>query len=111
MMYTIKITPGELVDKQTILLVKKDRGLEVDLIEQEFGGEFVKNIKELLYAVNNQLFDLENAAREKIAANVFDYNYIEICKSITILNDKRHEYKQLIDQHLGYKSEVKKYAR
>lgn len=108
---------GELVDKATILHIKSERIKEPEKlknINKEFGllsdamasaGIEQKSQEyQRLYEINNRLWDIEDAIRQKEADKSFDRQFIEIARSVYFNNDKRAEVKREIN--LKYGSEL-----
>lgn len=108
---------GELVDKATILHIKSERikeGEKLKNINKEFGllsdamasaGIEQKSQEyQRLYEINNRLWDIEDAIRQKEADKSFDRQFIEIARSVYFNNDKRAEVKREIN--LKYGSEL-----
>jgi hypothetical protein len=103
---------GELIDKVTILEIKKTQMSDADAIfnvcrELAALSEIVKraidsqprlqNLKELLFAVNRQLWDIEDAIRQKESTKSFDAGFIELARSVYKTNDQRAALKREIN--------------
>ncbi len=113
----IDVSMGELVDKATILHIKSERIKEPEKlknINKEFGllrdamasaGIEQKSQEyQRLYEINNRLWDIEDAIRQKEADKSFDRQFIGIARSVYFNNDKRAEVKREIN--LKYGSEL-----
>lgn len=121
-LYT-EVAIGELVDKITILQIKKERindvkklrniiaeleTLEATLsdvqknldLPAEQMGSLVFFTHEL-YEVNKKLWDIEDAIRDKELSQEFDDIFIQLARSVYITNDKRCEIKRAINNLLG----------
>lgn len=107
---------GEIIDKVTILKIKKEKATrqeqlsniskELDIIESE--NPLVKNNDELfiqLSNINKTLWDLEDNIRHKSRKKEFDETYIQYAEQIHIQNDKRYQIKNQINHK--YKSFLK----
>jgi len=110
---TISISPGELLDKISILelkLLKIDDQTKLDNIMAEFDylnpsvvklfEEFKQPIKEKyleLSKVNGKLWDIEDSIRLKEKKKEFDQEFIELARSVYIQNDKRSTIKKFIN--------------
>lgn len=110
----IEVSVGEMVDKVTILEIKleriKDPGKianvrrEYDLLSvalKEAGilrdsAEFRK-----LKAINQELWDIEDRIRAKERAGQFDAEFIELARSVYLVNDRRSEVKRGINLAAG----------
>ena len=112
----VPISPGELLDKITILRIKRvrilDAGklanvkLELALLEQtwrECGGatQEVTLEERALQNVNERLWDIEDRIRDKEAKQSFDRDFIELARSVYVANDERAAIKRRINTQLG----------
>lgn len=111
----VPISPGELLDKITILRIKAARigapdklanvRLELDLLQKTWqascGGADVGADERALQAVNERLWDIEDRIREKEARKAFDAQFIELARSVYIENDQRAALKKRINLALG----------
>jgi hypothetical protein len=112
----VPVSPGELIDKITILSIKqekiKDSGKLHHIINEiESLAEFLDPLKELLAdydiffnslrAINYQLWDIEDDLRLKEASQCFDKEFIEKARLVYKTNDKRAALKLQINQILG----------
>lgn len=110
----IEVSVGEIVDKLSILQIKKNNIIdEVKLqnIIKEFN--YLENIvfNELkiekedfdnLITINEKLWDIEDKIRDKEKNKRFDNEFIELARSVYYTNDQRAEIKKHIN--LKYKS-------
>jgi Family of unknown function (DUF6165) len=111
----VPISPGELLDKITILRIKVARiqdaaklanvRLELSLLEQTWADagatENVATEEHALQAVNERLWDIEDRIRDKEARQTFDRDFIELARSVYVCNDERAAIKKRINQQLG----------
>jgi hypothetical protein len=112
----VPISPGELLDKITILRIKVARiqdaaklanvKLELTLLEQTWkdsgcATQAVTPDEHALQAVNEQLWDIEDRIRDKEAKQTFDRDFIELARSVYVCNDERAAVKKRINQQLG----------
>lgn len=111
----VPISPGELLDKITILRIKAERiqdptklanvRLELQLLERTWrdacGTADVATEERALQAVNERLWDIEDRIRAKEAARAFDAGFIELARSVYIENDERAAVKKRINLALG----------
>ena len=105
-----EISNGELVDKVTILSIKRNKiksPEKLKNIEKEFNtlyqnmtglgiDEESPEYQELLQ-VNQILWDVEDELRKKEAAQTFDDEFIELARKVYFTNDKRAEIKRRIN--------------
>ena len=111
----VPISPGELLDKITILRIKSARmtdaaklanvRLELSLLEQTWreavGSADVAEDERGLQAVNERLWDIEDDIRDKERAQAFDARFIELARSVYIENDERAAIKKRVNVKLG----------
>jgi hypothetical protein len=111
----VPISPGELLDKITILRIKSARmadaakvanvRLELSLLEQTWreavGSADVADDERALQAVNERLWVIEDDIRDKERAQAFDARFIELARSVYIENDERAAIKKRINLKLG----------
>lgn len=111
----IEISIGEIVDKLSILQIKKDN------INDESKLINIKNeylyLHEIVFAnlnvniddytfllnINKQLWNIEDQIRIKEKKQEFDNEFIELARSVYITNDKRAELKREINIKYGSK--------
>lgn len=105
----IEVSIGEIVDKLSILQIKKENISEVDKlynINNEFN--YLHNIvfNELkidekdynyLLIINKILWDIEDHIRKKEKENSFDNEFIDLARNVYITNDKRSIIKKEIN--------------
>ncbi|HEV2917433.1 MAG TPA: DUF6165 family protein [Candidatus Babeliales bacterium] len=126
----VEISLGELIDKITILEIKKERFInpnKVRNVETELSllkrilqkiiahnPHFEKTILELkeeLREINEIMWDIENFTRSKEEQKTFDEDFIEAARAVYLNNDDRAEVKAIINKLLSsYIIEEKEYA-
>jgi hypothetical protein len=112
----VPISPGELLDKITILRIKVARiqeaaklanvKLELALLEETWkqsGGAShdVALEERALQNINERLWDIEDRIRDKEARQTFDRDFIELARSVYLYNDERAAIKKRINLALG----------
>jgi hypothetical protein len=109
----IEVSIGEIVDKLTILRIKKnnitDEGKLFNVItEYDYLYDVVFNQLKIesddfytLLLVNERLWDIEDLIRDKERDKVFDSKFIELARSVYVTNDKRAELKKEINLKYG----------
>ena len=123
---SVPVSPGELLDKITILEIKAERmteaeklrnvKAELDLLiqvwqESSVDNDAVMSLKQILKATNQALWDIEDKIRIKESGKEFDQEFIDLARSVYIQNDKRAATKKEINALLGSKiMEEKSYA-
>jgi Family of unknown function (DUF6165) len=111
----VPISPGELLDKITILRIKQARILdagklanvkvELALLEQTWrdcGGAAhdLAQDERALQDVNERLWDIEDRIRDKEAKQSFDRDFIELARAVYVCNDERAAIKKRVNLQL-----------
>ncbi|MDG2348198.1 MAG: DUF6165 family protein [Gammaproteobacteria bacterium] len=119
-----EISVGELIDKITILqikdkfiqgpnriIVQKELSILTDaLMTQVLVDETVQTFTNELKAVNQSLWDIEDAIRICEKQKDFGDTFIELARSVYKTNDRRADLKKKINVHVGSNiAEVKSY--
>lgn len=123
----VPISPGELLDKITILRIKAARisdadkranvQLELRLLEGTWrdsgcAAADLASDERALEDVNERLWVIEDRIREKEAAQAFDAEFIELARSVYVSNDERAAIKKRVNLRLGSRIvEEKSYQR
>jgi hypothetical protein len=111
----IEVSTGEVADKISILLIKKEKITDVDKLEnikkelssliEHFPAEIlIDKLYSLLCAVNLSLWEIEDAIREKERLGEFDNEFIELARQVYITNDSRAALKMRIN--IMYNSDI-----
>ena len=106
----VPISLGELIDKITILEIKKlnmtgiklkNVNKELQLLKsiiQDLNLKIDINLINDLKNINNKLWEIEDRIRIKDSLQIFDEEFIELAKAIYMENDKRAAVKKEINQ-------------
>ena len=111
-MITAPISVGELIDKLSILQVKKRKIIEdqkLEYINKEFemlynlsagylNHQEIENSFHELVEVNSTLWDVEDKLREYEKIKSFPQHFIELARKVYYTNDKRFEIKNKINE-------------
>jgi hypothetical protein len=112
----VPLSPGELLDKITILRIKVARiqdaaklanvKRELALLEQTWKDSVapandVALDERALENVNERLWDIEDRIRDKEALQTFDREFIELARAVYVCNDERAAIKKRINLQLG----------
>jgi Family of unknown function (DUF6165) len=113
---TVEISPGELIDKITILTLKHERianpdkrrrvAVELAMLEAARdraipASQDLTNLTADLGAVNLALWEVEDALRLAERERDFGPRFIELARSVYTLNDRRASLKHAINGRLG----------
>jgi len=122
----INISVGELIDKITILQIKKEKikdsekvkivSHELELLENSLNSfekskkNELENLMTELKKINQKLWIIEDDIRLLEKNKKFDDDFIELARSVYITNDKRFEIKNKINRLFSSNiEEVKSY--
>ena len=112
----VPVSPGELLDKITILRIKSRRmtdpakvanvRLELHALEEtwsasEYARMDVAADVAALLAVNERLWVIEDDIRDKERAQAFDAEFIRLARAVYFENDERAAIKRRINTALG----------
>ena len=116
---------GELADRISILEIKKQKikdKVKLQHINHELNSlrelvraqglhEMEKFIKELIM-VNEKLWDVEDAIRQKDKLQDFGAEFVSLARQVYVYNDQRFALKDTINAHFGSEIiEVKSYEK
>lgn len=108
----IEVSIGEVVDKWTILSIKflnitdkdklKNITKERNYLNMEISPEILHDpLTDQLLVVNQNLWDVEDRLRDCERNKVFDEHFVQLARSVYILNDKRAHIKKEINIKYG----------
>ena len=111
-----EISAGELIDKITILEIKKEKIKEkeklvevekelksLNLTKEKFitNNNSISNYKNEIKDININLWDVENAKRAAEKKQEFGEEFISLARNVYKLNDERAKIKLAINNELG----------
>ena len=111
-MILVEVSIGEILDKLTILAIKKQKisdpqklvhiEKEYDILEEKskqyLNSEEVKNVFEELIEVNSKLWVIEDDLRDLESQKRFDEEFVEKARLVYMTNDHRFVLKNRINQ-------------
>lgn len=112
----VPVSPGEVLDKITILEIKSERISDPDKVanvrrELELLGsvwrqyveqdETVSRIHAELKTINEALWKIEDDIRDKERVREFDQDFIDLARSVYVTNDQRANAKKELNLYLG----------
>ena len=120
-----EISAGELIDKITILEIKKDKisdreklsqvekelvSLKETLKKSISDQDLILNLKKDLKDINSKLWEIEDGKRNAEKNNDFGKKFVELARNVYKFNDERAKIKLKINNLLGSRiKEVKSY--
>ena len=112
----VPVSPGEVLDKITILEIKSERiedaqklanvRVELELLRSTWAerideDDTIRELHTQLKEINETLWEIEDDIRDKERAKEFDERFIELARSVYFTNDRRSEVKKKLNLHLG----------
>ncbi|MBT8040997.1 MAG: hypothetical protein HKO85_10915 [Xanthomonadales bacterium] len=112
----VPVSPGEVLDKITILEIKSERmsdpqkvanvRVELKLLQETWeqainDDEPIRALHAQLKKINEELWEIEDDIRDKERAKEFDDRFIELARAVYFTNDRRCEVKRTLNLHLG----------
>jgi len=99
----IEVSHGEIVDKLSILNIKKDNIIDEVKHEIVFSDLNINHDDDYLrlLEVNKKLWDIEDKIRDKERNKEFDDEFIELARSVYHTNDIRANIKKEINVKYG----------
>ena len=106
----VPISPGELLDKITIL---RNNSPRITDVRHELGqlettwrqsGAAIPEVsadEAALQRVNEALWDIEDEIRDQELAQAFDARFIELARAVYVTNDERAAIKKRVNTRLG----------
>jgi hypothetical protein len=110
------VSPGELLDKLSILQIKSERIEEAEKLaniaherrlleavwaESGLDSGSIQSLRAELKQVNESLWDIEDAIRLCENSGDFGDRFVELARSVYITNDRRADLKKQINERLG----------
>ena len=127
MIINIPISLGELIDKISILRIKKKNINNIkkrNLINKELiilnehlktvidSNNYLKKYLNKLIIINNKLWGIEDKLREYERQKKFDQKFIKLARSVYLTNDERSKIKFEINKKFGSEIiEIKSYKK
>src|ERR1700744_6338443 len=113
---SVPVSPGELLDKLTILRIKSKRmsdaaklanvRIELRLLEETWAASAYARVDiapdvNALLEVNERLWVIEDDIRNKERAQEFDAEFVRLARAVYFENDERAAIKRRINVRLG----------
>jgi len=112
----IPISPGELLDKITILQIKAERidhpakvanvRSELDMLQKVWGesvneDDQIRALSDELKSINERLWVIEDDIRDEERNKRFGERFIELARAVYVVNDDRANAKKKVNLHLN----------
>ena len=108
---TAKVSCAELVDKITILEIKslkfdgekkKNVDIELEMLREVLAtlpqSAELQRLKDELYAINLKFWNIQDDIRAKERDKQFDQEFIELARSVYVVNESRNQVKYAINK-------------
>ena len=112
----IPISPGELIDKITILEIKRESIVDkeklsninleymvlLETLENKIiASNEIDSLRIKLKTINKKLWDIEDQLRDLERSKTFNEDFIKLARSVYFTNDERSEVKKSINKLLN----------
>lgn len=112
----VPVSPGEVLDKISILEIKSERmtdpaklanvRTELALLQETWSqavqeDDVVRDLHAQLIEINGKLWEIEDDIRDKERQKEFDARFVELARSVYFTNDRRSQVKKELNLHLG----------
>lgn len=112
----VPVSPGEVLDKITILEIKSERmsdpvkvanvRVELALLQETWAqsvtvDSVIQDLHDQLKLINEALWEIEDDIRDKERLKEFDEQFIELARQVYFTNDRRSQVKKELNLHLG----------
>ena len=112
----IPISPGELLDKITILQIKAERitdpvkvanvKTELDMLSQVWdesveSDDVITALSAELKSINERLWEIEDDIRDEERNRRFGERFVELARAVYVTNDDRANAKKKVNLHLN----------
>ena len=112
----VPVSPGEVLDKITILEIKSERmtdpekvanvRVELALLQETWANAVsrdpvIDDLHDQLKKINETLWEIEDDIRDKERVKEFDERFIELARQVYFTNDGRSQVKKELNLHLG----------
>ena len=112
----IPISPGELLDKITILQIKSERiedaakvanvNTELEMLNRVWQDSVendatIETLTRELKSINEALWEIEDDIRDEERNKRFGDRFIELARAVYVTNDQRAEAKKKVNLHLN----------
>lgn len=112
----VPISPGELLDKITILQIKSERiqdpaklvnvNLELDMLTRVWeqsveSDDEIAALSARLKSINEALWEIEDDIRDEERNKRFGERFIELARAVYVTNDERADAKKQVNLHLN----------
>jgi len=108
----LRIKKKNIIDKEKLILINEELFLLEKILSKAVKNKKIKNYLDDLTGINLKLWKIEDEIRDCEKIKNFDQKFIDLARSVYITNDKRSEIKLQINNSFGSTLvEVKSYEK
>ena len=108
----LRIKKKHIINKEKLILVNEELSLLETILSKIVESKKIKKYLDNLTNINLELWGIEDEIRDCEKAKNFDKKFIDLARSVYITNDKRSEIKLQINNNFGSTLiEVKSYEK
>ena len=108
----LRIKKKHIINKEKLILVNEELSLLETILSKIVESKKIKKYLDNLTNINLELWGIEDEIRDCEKAKNFDKKFIDLARSVYITNDKRSEIKLQINNNFGSTLvEVKSYDK
>ena len=108
----LKIKKKNIIDKEKLILINSELFLLESILTETVKSKKIKKYLDDLTNINLELWKIEDEIRDCEKIKNFDQKFIDLARSVYITNDKRSEIKLQINNSFGSTLvEVKSYEK
>jgi uncharacterized protein YukE len=112
----VPVSPGEVLDKITILEIKSERikdesklanvRHELALLQKTWddsvkADDVIRGLHDQLKEINEALWEIEDDIRDEERSKTFSSRFIELARNVYFTNDRRSRVKKELNLYLG----------
>lgn len=108
----LRIKKKNIIDKKKLILINEELSLLESILSKTVESKKIKKYLDDLTIINLELWKIEDKIRDCEKIKNFDQKFIDLARSVYITNDKRSEIKFQINSNFGSTLvEVKSYEK
>ena len=108
----MRIKKKNIIDKEKLILINEELSLLESILSKTVESKKIKKYLDDLTIINLELWKIEDKIRDCEKIKNFDQKFIDLARSVYITNDKRSEIKLQINNNFGSNLvEVKSYDK
>ena len=97
----LRIKKKNIINKEKLILINEELFLLESILSEIVENKKIKNYLDVLTDINLKLWKIEDEIRDCEKIKSFDQKFIDLARSVYITNDKRSEIKLQINNNFG----------